>query len=233
MDEVADRGDEEREVPTLDDGVEGQGRSLGSDELRIMLRPMPNDQDIEAKLFRRKRQTDDEKTEEAEKNMIGAVLAPPLLMIGLSLFIFPMLSLVVDEKEKGLKQSLKMVGLPDSVFWCSWFGCYAAITLFNTLIASLGVNLLIFDNVRQILLVFCIMWLFCLTMVLFAFILTVIFNQVKTAMIAGGMAMTLVTLLYLVQEADLVEVDDAGHWGLSLFSPFAFAMSMRNVSILS
>ena len=44
-------------------------------------------------------------------------IVPLYMVIALSQFITPMLTLVVDEKEKKIKESMKMVGLRDSVFW--------------------------------------------------------------------------------------------------------------------
>ncbi len=44
-------------------------------------------------------------------------IIPLYMVIALSQFITPMLTVVVDEKEKKIKESMKMVGLRDSVFW--------------------------------------------------------------------------------------------------------------------
>ena len=37
--------------------------------------------------------------------------------MSLSQFMPPMLTVIVDEKEKKIKESMRMVGLRDSVFW--------------------------------------------------------------------------------------------------------------------
>jgi ATP-binding cassette subfamily A (ABC1) protein 5 len=44
-------------------------------------------------------------------------IIPLYLVISLSQFVGPMLTVVVDEKEKKIKESMKMVGLRGSVFW--------------------------------------------------------------------------------------------------------------------
>ncbi len=44
-------------------------------------------------------------------------IVPLYMVLALSPFVSPMLTLIVDEKEKKIKESLKMVGLMDSVFW--------------------------------------------------------------------------------------------------------------------
>lgn len=44
-------------------------------------------------------------------------IIPLYLVISLSQFVPPMLMVVVEEKEKKIKESMKMVGLRSSVFW--------------------------------------------------------------------------------------------------------------------
>ena len=44
-------------------------------------------------------------------------MLPIYMTFSMAQFINPMLIVVVDEKEKRIKESLKMVGLRDSVFW--------------------------------------------------------------------------------------------------------------------
>ena len=44
-------------------------------------------------------------------------IIPLYLVISLSQFVGPMLQVVVEEKEKKIKESMRMVGLRGSVFW--------------------------------------------------------------------------------------------------------------------
>ena len=44
-------------------------------------------------------------------------MIPLYMTLSMSQFLTPMLMVVVDEKEKRIKESMKMVGLRDSVFW--------------------------------------------------------------------------------------------------------------------
>ena len=44
-------------------------------------------------------------------------ILPLYMTISVSQFLTPMLMVVVLEKEKKIKESLRMVGLRDSVFW--------------------------------------------------------------------------------------------------------------------
>ena len=50
--------------------------------------------------------------------------------------ISPMLTVVVDEKEKRIKESMKMVGLRDSVFWLAWFIVYAVLTSITSIVGE-------------------------------------------------------------------------------------------------
>ena len=44
-------------------------------------------------------------------------IIPLYIVMSLSQFLPPMLTVIVDEKEKKIKESMRMVGLRDSVFW--------------------------------------------------------------------------------------------------------------------
>ena len=46
---------------------------------------------------------------------------PLYMVLMLSQFIVSLLTLVVGEKEKKIKEGLRMMGLKDSVYWCQSF----------------------------------------------------------------------------------------------------------------
>ena len=152
-----------------------------------------------------------------------------LLTMAMSLFLLPLLSLVVFEKEKRIKESLKMIGLHDSVFWLSWFLIYAASTLLTSTILAVLVNLLLFDELQAIWLVFLIMYLFSLSMIMLAFLLTTMFNKVKSATMVGICFITITSILVIFQDSFKENV--TALWILSLLSPSAFALAMNMVRI--
>ena len=152
-----------------------------------------------------------------------------LLTMAMSLFLLPLLSLVVFEKEKRIKESLKMIGLHDSVFWLSWFLIYAASTLLTSAILAVLVNLLLFDELQAIWLVFLIMYLFSLSMIMLAFLLTTMFNKVKSATMVGICFITITSILVIFQ--DRFRENVTALWILSLLSPSAFALAMNMVRI--
>ena len=150
-----------------------------------------------------------------------------LLTMAMSLFLLPLLSLVVFEKEKRIKESLKMIGLHDSVFWLSWFLIYAASTLLTSAILAVLVNLLLFDELQAIWLVFLIMYLFSLSMIMLAFLLTTMFNKVKSATMVGICFITITSILVIFQ--DRFRENVTALWILSLLSQSAFALAMNMV----
>ena len=152
-----------------------------------------------------------------------------LLTMAMSLFLLPLLSLVVFEKEKRIKESLKMIGLHDSVFWLSWFLIYAASTLLTSAILAVLVNLLLFDELQAYLLVFLIIYLFSLSMIMLAFLLTTMFNKVKSATMVGICFITITSILVIFQ--DRFRENVTALWILSLLSPSAFALAMNMVRI--
>ena len=152
-----------------------------------------------------------------------------LLTIAMSLFLLPLLSLVVFEKEKRIKESLKMIGLHDSVFWLSWFLIYAASTLLTSIILAVLVNMLLFDELQAYWVVFLIMYLFSLSMIMLAFLLTTMFNKVKSATMVGICFITITSILVIFQNRFRENVTVL--WILSLLSPSAFALAMNMVRI--
>ncbi len=105
-------------------------------------------------------------------------IVPLYLVISLSQFITPMLMVVVDEKEKKIKESMRMVGLRDSVFWLSWFVVYAAMVLLISIVATILTATVLIPSVNVTIL-FVMVLLFGLSIIMFAFMLTSMFSKAK------------------------------------------------------
>ena len=170
-----------------------------------------------------------------EMNLIVETLLATFVPILLSLiyanFLTPMLTVVVDEKERKIKESLKMVGLKDSVFWMSWFIVYAVIILFPSIVGTLVINLAVFTNNKQFIIVFVLIYLYCLSIIMFAFVLTTIFNKVKTATLVGAVVTNVVAILFIVPER-VLHPSSPANWIFGLLSPTAFAMGVKSVFFL-
>ena len=126
-------------------------------------------------------------------------IVPMYITLSMSMFITPMLTVIVDEKEKKIKETLKMVGLRDSVFWLSWFLVYAALIVISSLMGSLLISIVVFSSSTYFLITFVLMLEFGLTIIMFAFMLTALFSKAKTAATVGGMSTMAFTLLYYIQ----------------------------------
>eukprot|EP00095_Tigriopus_kingsejongensis_P007733 maker-scaffold200_size264178-snap-gene-0.10 protein:Tk07733 transcript:maker-scaffold200_size264178-snap-gene-0.10-mRNA-1 annotation:"atp-binding cassette sub-family a member 5" len=181
-------------------------------------------------------------------------IIPLYLVISMSQFITPMLVVVVDEKEKKIKESMKMVGLRDSVFWLAWFCVYSVMILFISLIGSVLVYFVVIKSTNFFVL-FALMFEFGLSMIMFAFMLTALFSKAKVrrdsspirpgiqtvvplesvhhhsillfqlAGFVGGLSTMLLSCLYYL-EVFLAGSPEIIFWLLSLLSPTAFAMGV-------
>ena len=57
-------------------------------------------------------------------SIVLRAIIPIYMVISLGTFVGPMLFVVVEEKEKKIKESMKMVGLRGSVFWYVVFAIF-------------------------------------------------------------------------------------------------------------
>ena len=126
-------------------------------------------------------------------------IVPLYITLSMSLFISPMLTVIVDEKEKRIKEILKMVGLRDSVFWLSWFIVYASLIFITSLLGSLLISSLVLTSRTFFLITFILMLQFGLTIIMFAFLLTALFSKAKTAAKVGGLSTMAFSMLYYIQ----------------------------------
>ena len=171
-------------------------------------------------------------------------MVPIYLMFSMSQFIGPMLMVVVDEKEKRIKESLRMVGLRDSVFWLSWFLVYALLISLTSLLASILLNFIVFNTTQTYYwILLALMVSFGFSIIMFSFMLTAIFSKAKTAGAVGGISIMLVGCLYYVQVCHPclpllapvqvflpIAADSPLFWLVGLLSPPAFAMAMDQVA---
>uniref|UniRef100_A0AAR5Q584 ABC transporter domain-containing protein n=1 Tax=Dendroctonus ponderosae TaxID=77166 RepID=A0AAR5Q584_DENPD len=163
--------------------------------------------------------------------VIVRVLIPLYTVIALSQFITYLLILIVGEKEQKIKEGMRIMGLYDSVFWLSWFIIYAIFVLLLTIICcTLLFALNIFTNTCFIM-VFMLIFMYCLSIIMFGFMLTPFFDKSRTAGILGNFAVTILSLLYFIQ----VFVRDSSSvalWIVSLISPAGFALAMDKALLM-
>ncbi|XP_023723147.1 ATP-binding cassette sub-family A member 5 isoform X3 [Cryptotermes secundus] len=159
------------------------------------------------------------------------VLIPLYMVMALSQFITYLLILIVGEKEKKIKEGMKIMGLRDSVFWLSWFIIYGIFVLFLTIVSSILLFTLRVFQHTNFLLIFLLILLYGLSIIMFGFLLTPFFDKARTAGILGNFAVNIMSLLYFIQ----VFVDDSSSvafWLVSLLNSSGFALAMDKALVL-
>ncbi|CAG9814922.1 unnamed protein product [Phaedon cochleariae] len=163
--------------------------------------------------------------------VIIRTVIPIYMVMALSQFITYLLILIVGEKENKIKEGMKIMGLRDSVFWLSWFIIYGIFVIFLTIICCvLLFTLKVFVN-TSFLLIFTLVLLYCLTIIMFGFMITPFFDKSRTAGVLGNFAVTIMSLFYYIQ-VFLHDSNPLALWFLSLISPSGFALAMDNALVM-
>eukprot|EP00732_Lithocolla_globosa_P000734 Lithocolla_globosa_v1_NODE_274_length_4708_cov_55.871481.p1 type:complete len:1149 gc:universal NODE_274_length_4708_cov_55.871481:873-4319(+) len=131
---------------------------------------------------------------------------------------------VVFEKEKKIKEACMMMGMNEMAFFLGWLAFYAVFMLGTCLMSTiLIVSAGVLPN-ANFLLIFLLVYAFCLTLVTYSFMVSPFFNKSK---IAGGIGQLLVILAatpyFLLQ---YLSIPSKIYWLLCLLSPVAFALSL-------
>ncbi|XP_017880849.1 ATP-binding cassette sub-family A member 5-like isoform X1 [Ceratina calcarata] len=159
------------------------------------------------------------------------VVIPLFMVLAISQFVTYLLILIVGEKEKKIKEGMKIMGLQDSIFWLSWFIIYGVFVL---LLSAVGVILLFTLQMFQhthFLPIFLLVVLYSFSIIMFAFMITPLFDKSRTAGVLGNFAVTILSLMYFIQ----VFVKDSSSvpfWLVSLLSPTGVALAMDKALVL-
>ncbi|CAK1541868.1 unnamed protein product [Leptosia nina] len=163
--------------------------------------------------------------------VIFRVIMPMYMVMTLSQFITYLLMLVVGEKEKKIREGMRIMGLKDSVYWGSWFLIYAVfVTILSIVSTVLLFTLKVFQHSSYVL-IFLLMLLFGFTIITFAFMLTPFFDKARTAGILGSFAVNLMSGLYFIQ-VFVSNADSLAFWFLSLISSSCYALAMDKALVL-
>lgn len=107
---------------------------------------------------------------------------------------------IVFEKERKLKQGMKLMGLKSSVYWTSWFIHGTAMTLFETIIMMIGgyACMFAFFWKTNFFVNFLIFFLYGEAMLMLAFLISTLLNTSKSAITAGMLLFITGTLLQML-----------------------------------
>ncbi|KAL7012162.1 hypothetical protein ACKWTF_014662 [Chironomus riparius] len=160
------------------------------------------------------------------------VVIPIYMVMALSQFITYLLILIVGEKEKHIKEGLKIIGLRDSVFWAAWFAIYGVFVTFLTLVSVVLLFTLGVFQYTNYFPVFLLILLYSLSVIVIGFMITPFFDNSRTAGILGNFIVNIMSLFYFIQVFLDSEETSAALWIVSLISPTGFALAMDKIMVL-
>ncbi|CAH3191074.1 unnamed protein product, partial [Porites evermanni] len=151
-----------------------------------------------------------------------AITASIYMVLAFTPYIVILLINLVLEKEKKLKDLMRIMGMSDIAYWLSWCVTYGVVLL----VASLILNAILVPAGRlggsNYVLMVILFFLYGLSIIMLAFLLSPFFKVAKTAgVVVSIMSPALGCIAIPLITAD---VADPAKWGVSLFSPTAFAL---------
>jgi len=113
--------------------------------------------------------------------MVFHMVIPLYVVIALSQFITYLLVQLVGEKERKIKEGMKIMGLRELVFWFSWFNIYAAYTIVLSLASTIILYLLgVFNNTNWVL-IFLLVFMYSITVIFFSFMISPFFDKSRVS----------------------------------------------------
>lgn len=110
------------------------------------------------------------------------LVIPIYMVMALSQFITYLLILIVGEKEKHIKEGLKIMGLRDSVFWLSWFIIYGLFVAFLSIVSVVLLFTLGVLHYTNYFPVFLLILLYSLSVILIGFMITPFFDNSRVSL---------------------------------------------------
>ena len=172
------------------------------------------------------------------KMMPKAAFTPPVtgfqitvsiyMVMAFTPYITVLLVNIVQEKEKKLKELMRIMGLHSLAFWLSWGLTYIVILFIATLImTAILVPSGVLGN-SHFFIVFVLFFLYGLTVISMSFMVTPFFKNPKGAGLFAGLLPVLFSVLVI--PLITLTVPNAAKWALCLLSPTAFALGISGVS---
>lgn len=159
-----------------------------------------------------------------------AITASIYMVLAFTPYIVILLINLVLEKEKKLKDLMRIMGMSDIAYWLSWCVTYGVVLL----VASLILNAILVPAGRlggsNYALMVILFFLYGLSIIMLAFFLSPFFKVAKTA----GVVVSILSPVLGCIAIPLISADvaDPAKWGVSLFSPTAFALLVSQVSYI-
>nr|XP_018669065.1 ATP-binding cassette sub-family A member 5-like isoform X1 [Ciona intestinalis]XP_026691844.1 ATP-binding cassette sub-family A member 5-like isoform X2 [Ciona intestinalis] len=163
--------------------------------------------------------------------MVFQILTALYLVMALSPLMVFLLVHVVYEKEKKIKEGMKMMGLYNLALWLGWSATYTIMMFFITLIMTMvAVFGKLFPN-SNFLLIFLILFLYAISLQMMAFMLTPFFNKARSAGAFASFFTMILSLFYLLV-AFVPNISTVAVCFLHLISPAGFAIGLDKIAAL-
>ncbi|CAH1795729.1 unnamed protein product [Owenia fusiformis] len=160
------------------------------------------------------------------------ILSSIYLVMAYGPFVSFLASFLVFEKEKKIKENMKIMGLNGTAFWLSWFIIYTVLIFIVTIVVTL-IGFLLFER-SNLFLFFLMLMMYGLSIVNFGFILSTFFDKPQSASAVASLVPLIFSLLYLAVsltrsytiDGPVSSIPNVGQWFLCLLSPVALALSV-------
>eukprot|EP00055_Hartaetosiga_balthica_P016967 m.110165 g.110165 ORF g.110165 m.110165 type:complete len:1869 (+) comp9218_c2_seq1:80-5686(+) len=144
----------------------------------------------------------------------------PLVMV--ICFISPVASIVysiVYEKEKRLKESMKMMGLTEFMHWLGWFIKCFSYLLFTVIIMTIAFGVGELTPKSDTGVIFILLLLNMIASIAYGFLISTFFSKASLAAFVGGLLFYVGYVPYSFEQHDLDSLSAGSKAGLCLFSP--------------
>eukprot|EP00040_Diaphanoeca_grandis_P036202 m.230022 g.230022 ORF g.230022 m.230022 type:complete len:1672 (+) comp33570_c0_seq1:40-5055(+) len=152
-------------------------------------------------------------------------IAVMMIIMGFAPLVQFLLVNLVGEKEKGIKESMYLMGMDMRSYWLSWLLTYAVENIIPcALITLISTNMQLFEHISWSCL-FVVLYIFALSLTALGIMLSPLFKVAKTAGMAGGLSATIVSVAIF----GIKGITSAGaRFAMSLLSPLAASLALNN-----
>eukprot|EP00794_Sanderia_malayensis_P009395 gene9395-10383_t len=135
-----------------------------------------------------------------------------------------LLTYVVTEKEKKIKEAMKIMGLSQFAFWFTWFITYAIIITIGVILVVIIARVSSLFGNSNYFIIFIMFFLYGLSIETLAFVLTPLFQRGKTAGMAGSMCTIILSLLSMLHI--YLNTSNGVKWITAFLSPVALSLAL-------
>eukprot|EP00043_Microstomoeca_roanoka_P002430 m.38349 g.38349 ORF g.38349 m.38349 type:complete len:1691 (-) comp11480_c1_seq1:2027-7099(-) len=166
----------------------------------------------------------------ASNNAGIRVSAVILTIMAFSPIIQYLMTNVVAEKEKGIKDALYLMGMRPLAYWVSWLLTYMLVLVIPcALVAVVSKFFGVLQN-SNFFAIFIVLYVFSLSISSLAFVFTPFFSKAKIAGVAGSLSNTLMSLLIFGLRGKSISASTK--YGVSVASPCAALLALQQILTL-